>query len=62
MTIEGVPYYRFRVTFRLSDGTRRRWVRWSPGWTWVYGEVGRELLERFGETGIMANSCRVVAS
>ena len=61
MTIEGVTYYKFRVTFRLADGSRRRWVRWSPGWNWVYGEVARELWSVFGDTGVKPHSCKVSA-
>lgn len=61
MTIEGVPYYRYRVTFRLSSGARRRWVRWSPGFPWVFHEVGRELFERFGEQGVKPGSCSIDA-
>ncbi len=57
--IEGVRYYRHRVRFRLADGRRRSWVRWSPGHPWVLGEVGRELLERFGESGVRCHSCAV---
>lgn len=44
--VEGVPYYRHAVHFRLLDGTRVRWVRWSPGAPWVYSEVHRELEAR----------------
>jgi hypothetical protein len=57
--IEGVTYYRFRVTFRLADGRRRRWVRWSPGPPWVRDEVGRELYERFGLSGVRERSCSI---
>jgi len=60
--IEGVRYYRFFVTFRLANGLRRRWVRWSPGAPWVYEEIGRELFETFGLDGIKPHSCRVRAS
>lgn len=61
-TIENVPYHRFVVTFRLVDGRRRRWFRWSPGWPWVYEEVARELLETFGATGLWPRSCRIRAA
>jgi hypothetical protein len=44
--IEGIPYYRFRVRFRLADGRRRSWIRWSPGWPWVREEFERELAAR----------------
>jgi hypothetical protein len=57
--IEGVPYHRFLVRYTLSDGRRRRMVRWSPGGHWVYEEVGRELCERFGLDGIKAGSVTV---
>ncbi len=57
MTVEGVTYSRYRVRFRLADGRRRSWVRWSPGRPWVYEEVGRELLERFGQSGLKPYSC-----
>jgi len=60
MIIEGVRYYRFRVTFRMTTGQRRSWIRWSPGQPWVFEEVGRELLERFGISGVKAGSCKVV--
>jgi hypothetical protein len=62
MNIEGVPYYKFHVTFRLADGTRRRWIRWSPGWPWVYESVGRELFATFGLSGIKEKSCRIEAA
>jgi hypothetical protein len=44
--VEGVPWYPHVVRFTLADGRRRRWVRWSPGHHWVYGEVARELQDR----------------
>lgn len=47
MIVEGVPYQRFVVSFKLADGRRRRWVRWSPGWPWIGDEVARELEHRF---------------
>ncbi len=40
---EGVPYYRYVVTYTLTDGRRRRMVRWSPGLPWLQSEVAREL-------------------
>ena len=46
MTIEGVTYHRYRVRFRLIDGRRRLWYRWSPGEPWVFSEIARELEER----------------
>jgi len=54
--IEGVAYYQFLVRYTLADGRRRRMVRWSPGAPWVYEEVGRELVDRFGVTGIRERS------
>lgn len=62
MHIEGVPYYRYVVRFTLADGRRRRWVRWSPGPPWVYSEVGRELIERFGDNGVRKGSVSITAS
>jgi hypothetical protein len=62
LVIEGVPYQRFRVTFRLTDGRRRRWMRWSPGWTWVYDSVARELYETFGDRSVRAGSLRIEAA
>lgn len=59
MTLEGVPYYRFVARFRLADGRRRRIVRWSPGFPWVYDEIGRELLDRYGPEGVKAHSCTI---
>ena len=61
-TIEGVPYYAFRVTFRLATGERRRWIRWSPALSYAYQEVGRELFERFGEAGVRPHSATIVAA
>lgn len=39
-----------------GTGEGRRWVRWSPGFPWVYEEIGRELFERFGASGRRASS------
>lgn len=57
--IEGVTYRPFLVRYTLASGARRRMVRWSPGEPWVYDEVGRELLERFGLEGIKPNSVTI---
>lgn len=58
--IEGVPYQRYVVRFRLADGRIRRWIRWSvAGTMYVYGEVGREFYERLGEHGVKAGSCTI---
>jgi hypothetical protein len=61
MIIEGVTYYRFRVRFRLVDGRRRSWVRWSPALEWARQEVGRELYESFGSDGVKPHSCTIEA-
>lgn len=47
MMIDGVPYSRFRISFRLASGKRRRWIRWSVGQPWIDGEIARELEETF---------------
>lgn len=57
---EGVPYRPYLVTFRTIDGKRHRWTRWSPGFPWVYDEVGRELVDRFDEGGIKPRSCTIL--
>jgi len=59
MIIEGVPYYRFAVRFTLADGRRRRRYYWSPGFPWVYDEVGQSLLNEFGLEGIKPHSCTI---
>jgi hypothetical protein len=59
LCIEGVPYYRHVVRYTLTSGQRRRMVRWSPGAPWVYQEVGRELLERFGLEAIKLGSVTI---
>lgn len=59
--IEGVPYFRHAVRFRLASGERRRWVRWSPGFPWVREEVARELVERFGFEAIKPGSLTIEA-
>lgn len=48
MIVEGDRYFPFVVRFRLADGRRRRWVRWSPGRPWIAAEISRELAARFG--------------
>lgn len=57
--VEGVPYYPFRVCFTLADGRRRSWVRWSPGYTWIYDSVARELHDTFGFGGVKERSCTI---
>lgn len=59
MLIEGVEYHKFRVSYTLADGMRRRMVRWSPGYPWVREEIARELVERFGLDGIKAGSVTI---
>jgi hypothetical protein len=59
MIIENVRYYRFAVRFTLADGRRRRRFYWSPGFPWVYDEVGRSLLDEFGLEGIKPHSCTI---
>ena len=43
--IEGVPYLRYRVTFRDRSGKRWRLMHWSPGPPWIGAEVTRLLNE-----------------
>lgn len=57
--VEGVPWYRHVVRYSLTDGTRRRMVRWSPGFPWIREEVGRELADRFGIEGIKPGSVSI---
>lgn len=57
--IEGVPYYRFRVRYKLATGKRRTMVRWSPGFPWVREEIARELCDRFGLDGIAPGSVTI---
>jgi hypothetical protein len=59
LRIEGVPYYRHVMRFTLADGRQRRLVRWSPGHPWVHEEVGRELIDTYGEDGIRPGSCTI---
>lgn len=45
--VEGVTYWPYRITFRMADGRRVRWVRWSPaGGYFVREELIRELVAR----------------
>lgn len=57
--IEGVPYYRHEVRYRLADGRKRRMYRWSVGDKYVYQEVALELASRFGIEGIQPGSVRI---
>jgi len=59
ISVEGVHYWRFVVRYRLSDGRRRRLVRWSPGYPWVREEICRELADRFGLNGIWPKSVTI---
>lgn len=35
--LEGVPYYRYRITWRMTgaNGNRRQMTRLSPGFPWI---------------------------
>jgi len=57
--IEGVRYRRFVVRYTLANGARRRMMRWSPGAPWVYDEVARELVDRFGLEGLKPRSVTI---
>lgn len=46
MIVEGVPYYRFLITFRWADGRRARWVRWAPAEMYMRESLERELCAR----------------
>lgn len=54
--IEGVTYYRFRLTFKSTDGKRRQATLWSAGRPWIAEEVTRYLNDR----GDVADGARVV--
>jgi hypothetical protein len=60
--IEGVTYYPYKVRFRLADGRRRFWIRWSPGDPWVRDEIAREIAERFGLDGVKKASVTIRAA
>jgi hypothetical protein len=47
--VEGVRYWPFLLTFRTTDGKRRRRRHWSPGHPWVNGECSRYLQEAVRE-------------
>lgn len=57
--IEGVFYWPYVVRFTLANGKRRKLIRWSPGVPWVYSEVARELVDRYGLEGIKPNSATI---
>lgn len=61
-SIEGVPYTRFVVRYRLATGERRRMVRWSPGYPWIREEVARELISRHDLEGIEPGSVTISAA
>lgn len=55
--IEGVPYYRYTVRFRLQGKRRSQTlVHWSPGDPWIRSEIARGLADRFGESAIVPRS------
>lgn len=57
--IEGVPYYRFRVRYKLKDGRRRQITRRSPGFPWVREEIARELDAMHGIENIAPRSVTI---
>lgn len=63
--VEGVPWFRYVVRFKLLSGASgaggrwRRVVRWSPGPPWIYGEIARELDARYGVERIGRGSVSV---
>jgi hypothetical protein len=57
MIVEGVPYHRHVVTFRLTSGERRRWIRWSPASYFLRAEFAREVEDR--ELPVRDRSARV---
>lgn len=56
--VEGVPWWRFRVTYRLKGrkGNRRSFVVRSPGFPWVREEVGHMLEDLNEQTPIRHGS------
>lgn len=54
--IEGVTYYKYKVTFTTKDGRRLSRTFWSPGDPWVRGEAGRMLADEFGDYGVKDGS------
>jgi len=62
VNIEGVEYERFRVYYTVLEvgiSKRRRMVRWAPGFPWVYTEIARELVDRFGLDNIKPGSVTI---
>lgn len=59
INVEGVDWWRHVIYYTLSDGRRRRMIRYSPGRPWVLDEVARELVDRFGVEGIKPGSVTI---
>lgn len=59
--IEGVPWFRFRVTYRLKGraGNRRSFTVRSPGFPWVREEVGRMLEDLNAEQPLRHGSASI---
>lgn len=57
--IEGVPWRRFRVRYRLANGRRRSMTRWSPGFPWIREEVVRELVDTGVIDQVKPGSCTI---
>lgn len=57
--IEGVPWRKYRVRYRMSNGRRRSMTRWSPGFPWVRMEIARELDETIGIENIAPRSVTI---
>ena len=59
MIFEGVPYTRYRVFFRTTDGKCHQRTFWGASLTHVRFEIGQALHEEYGEserTAIEASS------
>lgn len=56
MTIAGVEYFPFVISFKLASGKRRRWIRWAPYYGALYDSVCRELHDRFAESELPRGS------
>jgi hypothetical protein len=57
VVIEGVPYNRYRVRWRLTKGSRRQMTVLSAGLPWLREEVCRELDARHGIDNVREGSC-----
>lgn len=55
--IEGVPWRKYRVRYRTTNGRRRSMTRWSPGFPWVRMEIAQELVE--GEYDVADHSVTI---